>query len=108
MIAKSWSLWYDDMRAGIPCKLWPLPGEAVPPATVDLPSGGGNVRHEPGGAKEWLGNSWTAWREEPPAWFTPTWQVRFQWKNPEFLLKNPDFLIRNPGFLLKNVDFIIK
>ena len=27
--------------------------------------------------------------------------VRFQWKNPDFLLKNPDFR-------LKNVDFIIK
>ena len=31
--------------------------------------------------------------------------VRFQWKNPAFLLKNPDFLLRNADFLLKNVDF---
>ena len=27
-------------------------------------------------------------------------EVRFQWKNPDFLLKNPDFLFRNPDFLL--------
>ena len=35
-------------------------------------------------------------------------QVRFQRKNPDFLLKNPDFLIKNPDFLLKNPDFLLK
>ena len=29
------------------------------------------------------------------------WEVRFQWKNPDFLLRNPDFL-------LKNIDFYNK
>jgi hypothetical protein len=74
VIARSWSMWYDDMRAGIPCKLWPLPGEALPPPTAELPSGGGHIRHEPGGAAEWLASSWDNWRAERPAWFTPKWQ----------------------------------
>ena len=74
LIAKSWALWFDDMRAGIPTKLWPLPGEVLPPPTADLPSGGGNVRYERGGAKEWLAISWEAWRAEPPAFFTAKWQ----------------------------------
>ena len=29
-------------------------------------------------------------------------EVRFQWKNPDFLSRNPDFLLK------KNVKFIIK
>eukprot|EP01043_Picozoa_sp_COSAG02_P056054 COSAG02_NODE_6591_length_3474_cov_2.032593_1_plen_760_part_00 len=74
VIARSWSMWYDDMRAGIPCKLWPLPGEALPPPTAELPSGGGHIRHEPGGAAEWLASSWEHWRTGRPAWFTPKWQ----------------------------------
>lgn len=74
VIARSWAMWYDDMRAGIPCKLWPLPGEALPPPTAELPSGGAYVRTEPGGAAEWLAKSWANWRDERPAWFTPKWQ----------------------------------
>ena len=35
-------------------------------------------------------------------------QVRFQQKNPEFLIRNPDLLTRNLDFLLKTDDFIIK
>ena len=37
-----------------------------------------------------------------------TLAVRFQSKNPDFLIRNPDLLIWNLDFLLKNVDFIIK
>ena len=74
VIARSWALWYDDMRAGIPCKLWPLPGEALPPPTAELPSGGGNTRYEPGGAAEWVASSWETWRAERPGFFTPKWQ----------------------------------
>ena len=97
VIARSWCLWYDDMRAGIPPKLWPLPGEAV---VVDaltratLPANH-NLRCEPGGAAEWLANGWPAWAAAweaaaaptetpvpatvdnevtaPPKWFTPQW-----------------------------------
>ena len=74
VIARSWSMWYDDMRAGIPCKLWPLPGEARPPPNSELPSGVGHIRDEPGGAGEWLASSWDKWRAERPKWFTAKWQ----------------------------------
>ena len=44
---------------------------------------------------------------QPAKGFTPS-TVRFQYKNPDFLLKNPDLMIRNLDFLLKNVDFKMK
>ena len=34
--------------------------------------------------------------------------VRFQQKNPDFLIRNPDLLIRNLDFRLKTVDLVIK
>jgi hypothetical protein len=36
VIARSWPLWFDDMRASIPPKLWPLAGELPPfiPGTI--------------------------------------------------------------------------
>ena len=49
VIAKSWPLWYDDMRATIPPKLWPLAGE-LPSSIPDseLPTNY-RLRLEPGG-----------------------------------------------------------
>ena len=73
VIAKSWPLWYDDMRASVPCKLWPLPGEALPPPAEELPTNC-NLRCEAGGAAEWLASSWDTWRAERPAFFTPKFQ----------------------------------
>ena len=72
------------MRASVPPKLWPLPGEVLPltpeqraarrseagtvPADV-------NYRFEPGGAAEWLAASWEDWLNDRPVWLTEEWRL---------------------------------
>ena len=84
VIASSWCIWYDNMRASVPPKLWPLPGEVLPltpeqraarrseagtvPADV-------NYRFEPGGAAEWLAASWEDWLNDRPVWLTEEWRL---------------------------------
>jgi hypothetical protein len=60
MVAGSWAVWADDMRATVPAKLWPLSGQvlALSPDehdTRELEAGTirGNYRFEAGGAVEW-------------------------------------------------------
>jgi hypothetical protein len=82
MVAGSWAVWADDMRATVPAKLWPLPGEvlALSPDERDTRQSEagtirGNYRFEAGGAVEWVAVAFEGWLAAPPDWFTDEWRA---------------------------------